>query len=292
MTFTLKQVAAIIDIHPIKLGKYVKRGIIQIKSSKSITSEELDKIRFFIDKHRYLNFYNLKECPVCGEIEHINQFDSELRRCKKCDKIRHIEYHKNNKDIINKKHREYFKNNSEMINFKNREYGRKNKLLKKEQSIKRKYGITKEIYNIMYNKFSGMCHICKSDNFLLSVDHNHYTGEIRGLLCLNCNTGLGTFKDNIIYIENAIYYLENYDKKECYQYKYNFNKRHYYRTMFNKHDLCDICNQEFNKLCVDHNHDTGLIRGILCANCNVSLGKFKDSIDILQSAITYLKEND
>jgi hypothetical protein len=45
------------------------------------------------------------------------------------------------------------------------------------------------------------------------------------------------------------------------------------------------------KLCIDHCHDTGKVRGLLCHDCNTSLGKFKDDIQILQSAIEYLKKH-
>jgi hypothetical protein len=42
----------------------------------------------------------------------------------------------------------------------------------------------------------------------LSVDHCHNTGKIRGILCTKCNTGLGSFKDNIELLMNAIKYLK------------------------------------------------------------------------------------
>lgn len=52
---------------------------------------------------------------------------------------------------------------------------------------------------------------------------------------------------------------------------------------------CAICKApKGNKLCVDHDHRTGKVRGLLCSNCNAGLGMFKDSEDLLQSAKGYL----
>ncbi len=56
------------------------------------------------------------------------------------------------------------------------------------------------------------CAICKVEdselNRVLSVDHDHSTGKIRGLLCHHCNTGLGLFRDNPELLRRAISYLE------------------------------------------------------------------------------------
>lgn len=46
----------------------------------------------------------------------------------------------------------------------------------------------------------------------LAVDHNHTTGKIRGLLCQNCNRGIGLLCENVIYLENAIRYLKDNDE--------------------------------------------------------------------------------
>lgn len=40
------------------------------------------------------------------------------------------------------------------------------------------------------------------------IDHNHVTGKVRGILCAHCNQGLGHFRDNILFLENAINYLK------------------------------------------------------------------------------------
>ena len=47
-----------------------------------------------------------------------------------------------------------------------------------------------------------------------SVDHCHKTGKIRGLLCSNCNKGIGLLGDSILILEAAVEYLKNYENKE------------------------------------------------------------------------------
>lgn len=61
----------------------------------------------------------------------------------------------------------------------------------KDLYLKRKYGISLGTYNTMFKNQNGSCAICKKpqSNFkkALSVDHDHKTGEVRGLLCFYCN---------------------------------------------------------------------------------------------------------
>ena len=54
--------------------------------------------------------------------------------------------------------------------------------------------------------------------------------------------------------------------------------------------ICGLHELEHNgKLHVDHNHETGKVRGLLCTRCNTALGKFKESPTILESAVKYLE---
>lgn len=78
-----------------------------------------------------------------------------------------------------------------------------------------KYGLTNEEYKKMYNDQKGVCKICGKNNNTkegkakrLCVDHCHKTNTIRGLLCDNCNIGLGNFKDDVELLEKAINYLK------------------------------------------------------------------------------------
>ena len=109
--------------------------------------------------------------------------------------------------------KEYREKNKEQIAAYAKEYNEKNKeqlaLYKKEWNIK-KYGLSLEDYNNMLDKQNHNCEIC-SVSFLDNkhfIDHCHTTNKVRGLLCLNCNTGLGHFKDNTERLTQAINYLQ------------------------------------------------------------------------------------
>lgn len=82
----------------------------------------------------------------------------------------------------------------------------------KKQHLKRKYGITQEQWNEMYEKQGGVCALCKIPGRVgkhgkLAVDHCHETGRIRGLLCASCNVSIANLGDNIVGLMNALNYV-------------------------------------------------------------------------------------
>lgn len=86
------------------------------------------------------------------------------------------------------------------------------KLCRRDYDWQYKYGITPEQYYELYKAQNGKCKICSKkleDGKYLDVDHDKETGNIRGLLCNNCNKGLGMFKENVEALKNAAKYLEN-----------------------------------------------------------------------------------
>lgn len=77
-----------------------------------------------------------------------------------------------------------------------------------------RHGLTEEEYEAKLFDQSGVCMIClKPDEKgrRLYVDHNHETGKIRGLLCLRCNVGLGSFRDADELLDRAADYLRRWE---------------------------------------------------------------------------------
>lgn len=93
-----------------------------------------------------------------------------------------------------------------------REYNKKHPEKKLNQRM-RKYGITWDEYLKMRENQGGKCAICGAEigdvlGNRLYVDHDHDTGKVRGLLCADCNFGLGKFRNDVVLMRKAIAYLE------------------------------------------------------------------------------------
>ena len=90
--------------------------------------------------------------------------------------------------------------------------------------LRKLYGMTIADYDIMLHSQNGLCAICGKPETAkrhdkhngeirdMAVDHCHETGKVRGLLCCNCNQGIGKLGDNIQTLKNAIAYLEKHSR--------------------------------------------------------------------------------
>jgi len=157
---------------------------------------------------------NIKECRLCkkGKPETTAYFrwrhdNNKFRNeCIECDVQKKKEYRKNNLQKCKKQSEESYQK-------------RKKNGKHKNNLLQNKFNITLEEYNKMFEEQKGCCKLCKKHQTqckrALAVDHCHEhekeTGEVlvRGLLCDNCNLGLGNFKDNLETLELAIKYLKN-----------------------------------------------------------------------------------
>jgi len=103
-----------------------------------------------------------------------------------------------------------------------REYRKRNPARFQGYELKRHYGISVEDYQSILRSQGGVCAICgeppgsagTGDNSVgtLAVDHSHSLVGIRGLLCTNCNLGIGSFYESVEFLRKAADYLERHEK--------------------------------------------------------------------------------
>jgi hypothetical protein len=160
----------------------------------------------------------MKHCGGCNLDKSLLEFhknklhkDGLSIQCKDCQKARAKEWYHSHKEYM-KEYRlrtterrkevrlRYSKANREKL----REYERNYDLLKN-------YGISRSRYLLMRKKQGDKCLICEVPQSEcereFNVDHDHKTGNIRGLLCCNCNIGIGNLHDDAKLLTRAIEYL-------------------------------------------------------------------------------------
>lgn len=147
--------------------------------------------------------------------------DTGTKRCESC----HNKYKEATLEERNKKTKEYrkkwYQNNKEKVKEQTKKrYQSLDFNYRQKYTIKYKYGIGLIEYETLVKKNNGCCAICgrEQENGAkhykkLYIDHDHTTRKIRGIICNDCNRGLGGFKDNIQFLQNAIKYLENANSK-------------------------------------------------------------------------------
>ncbi len=96
----------------------------------------------------------------------------------------------------------------------NKDKKREQYLARRSSILKRRCGVTEEDYQEMLLKQGGCCAICGTTKpggkgRVFHIDHCHVSGAVRGLLCVHCNHGLGSFNDSVKALEQAIAYLNS-----------------------------------------------------------------------------------
>lgn len=99
----------------------------------------------------------------------------------------------------------------------------RSRLMVRSLHYKREYGICLKDFRKLLNEQRNRCFICQclanddgvviETGKLLVVDHDHKTGDVRGLLCHHCNSGIGMFRDNPQSLTRAIEYLAPFTTK-------------------------------------------------------------------------------
>lgn len=134
-----------------------------------------------------------KKCTKCGKTKSLSDFnkrsaskDGLTSRCTQCLNTKALQIRKDRPDST------------------------------RGYNLKVRFDMSISDYNNLFLKQRGLCAICKKPEISkdkagkykwLCVDHNHNTGKVRGLLCQNCNTGIGLLRDSKKVLESAIKYL-------------------------------------------------------------------------------------
>lgn len=158
---------------------------------------------------KYVNGHNSK-------YRHAPEVPFGSKWCGRCRKIKSIDEFFKSKGAYNGLQGHC----KDCIREEQREWRAKNRMRSRYYSqrlrLREKYGVTYEFYEELLEKHSHKCAICgqpetRESNgvpILMAVDHDHRTGEIRGILCNNCNRALGLLKDDTEVLRKAIEYLE------------------------------------------------------------------------------------
>ncbi|WP_165967021.1 endonuclease domain-containing protein [Actinomadura sp. 7K507] len=189
--------------------------------------------------------------------------------------------------------------------------------------LKLRYGVTEDEVRQMTAEQGGICVICLRAE-ANHVDHDHMTGLVRRVLCFKCNGGLGQFEDDPGRLRLAAEYLElegsHARRLELETGARVFggpdrvrsdpgwrtrsdslgSARHYHlRQKYGINDgdadwllkmqvgLCAVC-FDFPAKHVDHDHESGAVRGIACHGCNTGMGQLRDDPIVLRRAADYL----
>ena len=152
-----------------------------------------------------------KICTKCKQEKSLSEFykhkrykDGHCHTCKSCAYKQQKEYRQQPKIAENRKqyYKEYIKTHKEQY-----------KKTQRKSHLGRTFGITPEDYDQMVKDQNNLCAVCgKPETMMrngkpiaLSVDHNHETGEIRGLLCFLCNSRLAYLEDMDFVLKARLY---------------------------------------------------------------------------------------
>ncbi|GAA3239677.1 endonuclease VII domain-containing protein [Nonomuraea helvata] len=287
-----------------------------------------------------------KRCSDCGEEKNISEFgrnkrmaDGLARYCKACFRRRHTQSYRKRMEEQGKTVRERaevpdgqkfcprcgeIRPRAEFGSNRSAKDGltayckpchtvvtRENKIKKygseRNYLLTYRYGITEDDFERMLARQGGLCAVCKVVPGTF-VDHSHETGQVRGILCFNCNNGLGHFGDSLVLLESAALYLDGEilwpefvilpeqraagatTRMRSYHLARRYQLRHedVERMISAQHGLCVVCWGRPPEH-VDHCHRTGDVRYALCLPCNTGIGQFRDDPGVVWRALSYVE---
>lgn len=180
----------------------------------------------------------MKKCSVCKLEKPLTDYRKDKSRkdgihktCNSCNASIQRDWYQRNKAKAQANANKRYQENKEAISAK-RKQDRKNNPEKYKTARKKQYSPTKrkeyawkragikdmdyDRYLLMLEKQNHCCDICNKhiseiNRTHFDVDHDHNTGKVRGLLCTQCNSGIGKLQDSVSILSAALNYLKRYE---------------------------------------------------------------------------------
>jgi hypothetical protein len=159
----------------------------------------------------------VKRCKKCGAAKPVEDFygnrgarDGRRPECKACTNANRLKRYRLNREREIARVRAWQKANPERLKaWRKKNRDRLNKQLRAIH-LRNKFGLTTDEYSRMLESQAGVCALCEAaptPGISLHVDHDHGTGEIRGLLCVRCNNAIGLLRENPDLMRRAARYV-------------------------------------------------------------------------------------
>src|SRR3954453_13858938 len=154
----------------------------------------------------------MKRCKKCGEVKPIEHFyraagmkDGHRSECKGCHQAKQQRWYAANRTKAIADVKRWQQENKDYLHSYRCEYRQRRKVEERDAYLRRTFGISHAQYEELLSRQGGGCRICgkRPGKISLHVDHDHVTGEIRGLLCVGCNNALGQFRDDPLLLVRA-----------------------------------------------------------------------------------------
>ncbi len=220
------------------------------------------------------------KCCCCREIKPLTEFchrkaatDGYTGQCKSCDKAKR----EVDSDKIKARRIKYNKTHSEQNRKYSEEYRKKNPNHAEEYRLKNKEKI--------------------KDSSIKYRAENYEKIEVRQKKYRDVNK-------QKIRIASGKYYKQNRAKirDQSLFREYGLEKGRYEEMLIEQNNVCAICglaetatvskkSAQLKMLAIDHDHETGKVRGLLCRRCNKAIGLLREDLGIFASAISYLQNN-
>ena len=132
-----------------------------------------------------------------------------------------------------------------------------------------------------------ICNKCETERSIEEFDRHKQSLEGRRRDCKNCRNELRRAR---YHKGKGEKYWEDKKKDDRYKFRYGISLEQYNEMYEKQGGVCAVCKEESNKkLCVDHDHNTGQVRALVCDRCNRAMGAANDDPTILKLCAEYLE---